>query len=93
MGVVVLLGSAAIWIVTPLVERWFLAGKYHLAGSLVLAAAGERRREGGQRLRQVGGLGAGHAARAGRRSTCVGWASVAIAIGAPWSARAGDWRA
>ncbi len=34
---VVLLGSAAIWIATPLVERWFLAGKYHLAGSLILA--------------------------------------------------------
>ena len=35
---IVLLGSAAIWIVTPLVERWFLAGKYHLSGALVLAA-------------------------------------------------------
>lgn len=34
---VVLVGSAAIWIITPLVERWFLAGKYHLAGALVLA--------------------------------------------------------
>jgi O-antigen/teichoic acid export membrane protein len=38
VGVVVVLGSVAIWIVTPMVERWFLAGKYHLAGSLVLAA-------------------------------------------------------
>jgi O-antigen/teichoic acid export membrane protein len=38
VGGVVLLGSAAIWVVTPLVERWLLAGKYHLAGSLVLAA-------------------------------------------------------
>ena len=35
---VVLAGSLAIWMVTPVVERWFLAGKYHLAGSLVLAA-------------------------------------------------------
>jgi O-antigen/teichoic acid export membrane protein len=34
---VVLAGSVAIWVVTPAVERWFLAGKYHLAGSLVLA--------------------------------------------------------
>jgi hypothetical protein len=25
------------WFVTPLVERWLLAGKYHLAGALVLA--------------------------------------------------------
>jgi O-antigen/teichoic acid export membrane protein len=38
VGAVVLAGSLAIWIVTPAVERWFLAGKYHLAGSLVLAA-------------------------------------------------------
>jgi O-antigen/teichoic acid export membrane protein len=37
VGAVVLAGSIAIWIVTPAVERWFLAGKYHLAGSLVLA--------------------------------------------------------
>jgi O-antigen/teichoic acid export membrane protein len=38
VGAVVLLGSVAIWVITPAVERWFLAGKYHLAGSLVLAA-------------------------------------------------------
>lgn len=38
VGAVVLLGSVAIWIVTPLLERWFLAGKYHLSGALVLAA-------------------------------------------------------
>lgn len=34
---VVLLGSAAIWILTPMVEHWFLDERYHLAGSLVLA--------------------------------------------------------
>ena len=28
----------AIWFCTPLVERWLLAGKYHLPGSLLLAA-------------------------------------------------------
>jgi O-antigen/teichoic acid export membrane protein len=38
VAAIVLAGSLAIWIVTPAVERWFLAGKYHLAGSLVLAA-------------------------------------------------------
>jgi hypothetical protein len=31
-------GSIAIWFITPLIERWFLAGKYHLSGSLLLAA-------------------------------------------------------
>jgi hypothetical protein len=38
VGGIVLFGSAAIWFVTPLIERWFLAGRYHLAGGLVLAA-------------------------------------------------------
>ncbi|HEX7335997.1 MAG TPA: hypothetical protein VF252_02220 [Gemmatimonadales bacterium] len=38
IGVVVLAGSAVIWFLTPLVEQWFLVGKYHLAGSLVIAA-------------------------------------------------------
>jgi len=38
VGGMVLLASAAIWLFTPLVERWFLAGKYHLAGPLLLAA-------------------------------------------------------
>jgi hypothetical protein len=37
VSAVVLVGSVAIWVVTPAIERWFLAGKYHLAGSLVLA--------------------------------------------------------
>ncbi|MEZ0335943.1 MAG: lipopolysaccharide biosynthesis protein [Gemmatimonadales bacterium] len=34
---IVLVGSAGIALLTPLVERWFLQGKYHLAASLVLA--------------------------------------------------------
>ena len=33
-----LLGSVVIWFITPVVEHQFLAGKYHLPGSLVLAA-------------------------------------------------------
>ena len=36
-GGIVLLGSAFLWVVTPLVERYFLAGKYHLSASLILA--------------------------------------------------------
>jgi O-antigen/teichoic acid export membrane protein len=31
-------GSLAVWVVTPLVEQLFLAGKYHLTGPLILAA-------------------------------------------------------
>ena len=38
VGVLIVAGAATIWFVTPLIEEWFLAGKYHLAGSLVLAA-------------------------------------------------------
>ena len=37
-GLLLLLAAGAVWIVVPLVERWFLAGKYHLGGPLVLAA-------------------------------------------------------
>lgn len=36
--VIIVAGSIAIWFLTPLIERWFLAGKYHLGGSLLLAA-------------------------------------------------------
>ena len=35
---VVVLGSGFIWVVTPLIERWLLEGKYHLSASLLLAA-------------------------------------------------------
>jgi O-antigen/teichoic acid export membrane protein len=38
VGAMVVAGSAVIWLVTPLIERWFLQGKYHLAGSLLAAA-------------------------------------------------------
>jgi O-antigen/teichoic acid export membrane protein len=38
VGAIVVAGSVVIWFITPLVERAFLGGKYHLSGSLVLAA-------------------------------------------------------
>jgi hypothetical protein len=34
----VVAGSIAIWIVTPVIERWFLEGKYHLESALLLSA-------------------------------------------------------
>jgi O-antigen/teichoic acid export membrane protein len=37
VSVIIVAGSMAIWFLTPLIERWFLAGKYHLTGSLLLA--------------------------------------------------------
>ncbi len=38
VGLVVLVGSAGIWLVSPIVERLVLAGKYPLPASLLLAA-------------------------------------------------------
>jgi O-antigen/teichoic acid export membrane protein len=37
VSLIVVSGSFLIWFLTPIVERWFLAGKYHLGGTLVLA--------------------------------------------------------
>ena len=38
VSLVVVAGVAAIWLITPVIERWVLAGKYHLTGALLLAA-------------------------------------------------------
>ena len=38
VSAIVAAGSVAIWLVTPLIEQHFLAGKYHLGNSLLLAA-------------------------------------------------------
>jgi O-antigen/teichoic acid export membrane protein len=38
VSTIVVSGSVAIWLATPFIEQWFLAGKYHLTGSLLLAA-------------------------------------------------------
>ncbi|HET9040277.1 MAG TPA: hypothetical protein VFN40_08910 [Gemmatimonadales bacterium] len=37
VGVIVVLGSAFIWVVTPPVERYLLAGKYHMSTGLIVA--------------------------------------------------------
>jgi O-antigen/teichoic acid export membrane protein len=38
VGAMALVGSLAVWFCTPLVERYLLAGKYHLPGALLVAA-------------------------------------------------------
>ena len=38
VSAMVVAGSIAIWIVTPVIERWFLEGKYHLESALLLSA-------------------------------------------------------
>jgi O-antigen/teichoic acid export membrane protein len=37
VGALVVGGSTVIWFITPMIEQWFLQGKYHLGGSLLLA--------------------------------------------------------
>lgn len=79
VGAIVLLGSAFIWVVTPLIERWFLAGKYHLAGSLVLAAivAGIAKVLNSFSKATVSALGD---ARELTLVNLAGWASVGVAV-------------
>jgi O-antigen/teichoic acid export membrane protein len=38
VSAIALLGAAFVWVITPPVERYLLAGKYHLAPSLIVAA-------------------------------------------------------
>jgi O-antigen/teichoic acid export membrane protein len=79
VGAIVLLGSAVIWVVTPLIERWFLVGKYHLAGPLVFAsiAAGIAKILNSFSKATVSALGD---ARELTLVNLAGWASVAIAV-------------
>ena len=37
IGVIIVAGSLAIWFLTPRIEQAFLAGKYHIGGSLLTA--------------------------------------------------------
>ena len=85
---IVALGSAAIWIATPYVERWFLSGKYHLSAALVLAAlvTGVVKILNGFAQSTVSALAD---ARELSVVSALGWAAVAIAVvaaiaGARW---------
>jgi O-antigen/teichoic acid export membrane protein len=88
VSAIALLGSAFIWVVTPLVERWFLAGKYHLGAPLVLAAivVGVAKILNSFGKSAISALGD---ARELRLVNVTGWVGVAIAIpaallGAHW---------
>ena len=85
-------GSAVIWLVTPLVERWFLAGKYHLSAALVLAAlvSGVAKVVNAFTKRTASALATRGSSPS---STVLGWVSVVIALAAASSARAGAWPA
>ena len=88
IGAIVVGGAAMVLLVTPLIERWFLAGKYHLATSLVLAAivSGVAKVAGSFAKSTVSALGTPSELSL---VNLLGWASVAIgiwaaAIGAHW---------
>jgi O-antigen/teichoic acid export membrane protein len=38
VGAMAVVGSLAVWFLTPLIERYLLAGRYHLPGALLVAA-------------------------------------------------------
>jgi len=88
VGAVVLLSSAAIWVVTPAVERWFLDEKYRLTGALVLATvvSGVAKVINGFSKSTVSALATPRELSA---IALLGWASVAVGlvaaiVGARW---------
>jgi len=86
--VVAALGSAAVLVLTPLIERWFLAGKYHLSMGLLVAALFS----GTAKIAHAFSRAAATALATPRELNFVnwaGWLSAAFAIGAavvaaPW---------
>jgi hypothetical protein len=82
------LGAAAVLVLTPLVERWFLAGKYHLSTALLVAAVFS----GIAKIAHAFSRAAATALATPRELNFVnwaGWLSAALAIGAavalaPW---------
>ena len=78
--VIAVVGAAAILVLTPLIERWFLAGKYHLPFSLVAAALFS----GVAKIAHAFAKAAATALATPRELAFVngaGWMSVALAIG------------
>jgi O-antigen/teichoic acid export membrane protein len=81
VGIIIVAGSIAIWFLTPLIERWFLAGKYHLGGSLILAAlfSGIAKIMNSFTKSTVTALASASEVSA---VNLLGWASVAVAVAA-----------
>jgi O-antigen/teichoic acid export membrane protein len=81
---IIVLGSAFIWFITPVVERGFLHGKYHLAGGLVLAAivSGIGKIANSFTKAMVGALAEPHELSL---VNVLGWASVGISLAAAFA--------
>lgn len=80
-SVIVVAGSVTIWFLTPWIERSFLAGKYHLGGSLLVAAvfSGVAKIMNSFTNSAVTALATGSEVSI---VNLVGWASAGVAIGA-----------
>ena len=86
--VISVLGAAAILVLTPLIERWFLDGKYHLSIGLLVAALFS----GIAKIAHAFARAAATALATSRELAFVnwaGWLSAAVAVGAavvgaPW---------
>jgi O-antigen/teichoic acid export membrane protein len=84
----VVAGSLAIWAITPLVERWFLRGKYELSAALLLAAIVSGMTKVLNSFTRATVTALATPAELGKASV-LGWASVLVAIpaaafGARW---------
>jgi O-antigen/teichoic acid export membrane protein len=80
VGAMTIVGSLAIWFCTPFIERWLLAGKYHLPGSLLLAAIVS----GIAKIANAFSKATASALAEPRELSLVnlsGWVSVALAVG------------
>jgi O-antigen/teichoic acid export membrane protein len=88
VGAITLLGSAFIWLITPPIEHYLLAGKYHLAPALIVAAIVA----GVTKILNAFSKAAVSALATQRELALVnyaGWASALLAIGAGLAA--GTW--
>jgi O-antigen/teichoic acid export membrane protein len=81
VGLIVLSGSLFIWFLTPVIEHWFLAGKYHLGSSLIVATlfSGVAKILNSFTKSTVTALASGTEILI---VNVLGWLSVAVAIGA-----------
>jgi O-antigen/teichoic acid export membrane protein len=81
IGVIIVAGSVTIWFLTPWIERAFLAGKYHIGGSLLAATifSGVAKIMNSFTKAAVTALASGNEVSL---INLLGWASVAVALAA-----------
>lgn len=89
VGLVVVLAAAAIWVITPRLVDWALAGRYVLPAPLILAALVNGVLKVGSAFGRAAATALGDNRQMGRLNV-LGWVSVALAVaGAAFGARWG----